>query len=214
MKNIFIKPIVITTALLTFITGCVKEDDFAIPTVKPILFTQNFETVGVGASSNIEIPIDLDGFTNVNTTGTRLFAGKSRDYNLYAEFSSFYSASNSVDNVWLITPSINMDNTQNEVFRLRYKLGKYNGSVASILVSQDYDGSGTIAAINNATWTNLNVLFPTFDTANFPEKFSSIKPIDFSSYTGNIHVAIRYTGSKSGGPTSTFQLDDIKIYEN
>ena len=31
------------TLSVTLLTGCVKEDDFAIPTLKPVLFLENFE---------------------------------------------------------------------------------------------------------------------------------------------------------------------------
>ena len=76
MKNIFIKPIVLITLITTVFTSCVKEDDFAIPTLKPVLFAENFEEITVGSGSN-EIAINLEGWINTNTSGTRVWSGKS-----------------------------------------------------------------------------------------------------------------------------------------
>ena len=195
---------------LTLFTSCVNEDDFDIPTLKPVVFSEDFESITTGSGSN-EVPVALDGWVNTNTTGPRVWAGKSFNGTKFAEFSSYYSTTSSDDDVWLITKTIDLSNSVNEVLSFSSINRFYNGSVLKVYISEDYDG--TIPGIDTATWTELNPILPTSSAQN-DLKISS-GPIDVSSFNGtNVRIAFRYQGSKAANPTTTFQLDDIKIYEN
>ena len=210
MKNIFIKPIVLIALMTLTFTSCVKEDDFAIPTLKPVVFTENFEEITAGSGSN-EIAIDLEGWINTNTSNTRVWSGKSFSGTKFAEFSSFYSAAGSTDDAWLITKSIDLSASDSKVISFSSVNRFYNGSVLKVYISEDYDG--TIPGIATATWNELNPTLPTSSAQNDVRVSSG--PMDISSYKGtNVRIAFRYQGSKSTNPTTTFQLDDIKIYEN
>lgn len=198
------------TLSITFFTSCVKDDDFAIPTLKPVFFNENFEDIAVGSGSN-EVAIDLEGWINTNTTGSRVWSGKSFSSNKFAEFSSFYSNAGTNDDVWLITSAIDLSSTTHKVLSFSSVNRYYNGSVLKVYISEDYDG--TIAGIPSATWIELNPILPTSSAQNDERVLSG--PMDLSSYNGtNVRIAFRYQGSKSSNPTTTFQLDDIKIYEN
>lgn len=210
MKNIFIKPIVVLTLTVAIFTSCVKEDDFAIPTLKPVLFAENFEEITAGSGST-EIAVNLDGWVNTNATGPRVWSGKTFSGNKFAEFSSFYSASGSSDDAWLITKGIDLSASDSKVLSFSSVNRFYNGGVLKVYISEDYDGS--IPGITTATWTELNPILPS-STAQNDVRISS-GPMDISSYVGtNVRIAFRYQGSKAANPTTTFQLDDIKIYEN
>lgn len=198
------------TLSLAVFTSCVKEDDFAIPTLKPVLFTENFEDITTGSGSN-EVAINLEGWINTNTSNTRVWSGKTFSSNKFAEFSSFYSASGTTDDAWLITKAIDLSTSNNKVLSFTSVNRFYNGSVLKVYISEDYDG--TIPGISTANWTELNPILPT-SSAQDDDRVSS-GPMDISSFMGtNVRIAFRYQGSKSSNPTTTFQLDDIKIYEN
>ena len=210
MKNIHIKSTVIITLLVTLFSSCVKEDDFAIPTLKPVVYAENFEGITVGSGSN-EIAINLENWINTNTTATRVWSGKSFSGSKFAEFSSFFSNAGTTDDAWLITSPIDLSVSTSKVMSFNSVNRFYNGSVLKVYISEDYDG--TIPGIATATWTQLNPILPASSTQN-DVKISS-GPMDISSYMGtNVRIAFRYQGSRSANPTTTFQLDDIKIYEN
>lgn len=198
------------TLSLAIFTSCVKEDDFAIPPIKPKLFTENFETITPGSGST-EIPIALDGWVNTNTVGTRIWSGKEFSNNKFAEFSSFYSASGSSDEAWLITKAIDLSVANSKSLSFTSVNRFYNGSVLKVYISEDYDG--TIPGIATATWTQLNPILPTSSAQNDVKVSSGA--MDISSYMGtSVRVAFKYEGSKASNPTTTFQLDNIQIYEN
>lgn len=198
------------TLSVTLLTGCVKEDDFAIPTLKPVLFLENFEDITVGTGSN-EVPINLEGWVNTNTIGPRVWSGKLFNNNKFAEFSSFFSVAGTNDDTWLITRSIDLSGSDSKVLSFSSVNRFYNGNVLKVYISEDYDG--TIPGIATANWTELNPTLPSSSAQNDVRIQSG--PMDISSYMGtNVRIAFRYQGSKSANPTTTFQLDDIRIYEN
>lgn len=210
MKNKFLKSVFLLAAVSVVLTSCVKEDDFAIPTLKSVFFLEDFESITNTGNNQF---IALEGWSNVSiNNGAERWEARSFDGNKYAQLSAFGTNETNM-NTWLISPAINLDETQNEAFAFIYKAAYYNGNAISVLISQDYDGSGTAAEINSASWTELEVSLPDYLTNAYPENFSNSGPIDVSSYSGNVYIAIRYIGS-SAGITTTYQIDDIKLYEN
>ena len=209
MKNIF-KVTLFFIFSLTLLSSCSKEDDYSIPPYNVILFSQNFETVEAGSGST-EIPIAFDGWINTNLTGTRNWIGKTFSNNKFAEFSSFYSPSGSSDDVWLITDKLDFTKTTNETLIFTSVNRFYVGAVFKVYVSENFDG--TIPNISTATWTELNPTIPTSSTQNDVSVPSG--QLDLSNFTGdNVRIAFRYQGSKTTGITTTFQLDNIKLFEN
>lgn len=210
MKNIF-KSTLFFVLGLTILTSCSKEDDYAIPPYKPVFFSENFETITAGSGST-EIPVAIDGWINTNLTNTaRSWSGKVFSNNKFAEFSSFYSASNATDDVWLITDKLDFTTTVNETLTFTSINRFYVGAVLKVYVSMDYDG--TIPGITTATWTELNPTIPTSAAQN--DVMIKSGQIDLSSFEGdNVRIAFRYQGKKSTGITTTYQLDNIKVFEN
>lgn len=212
MKNTFFKSIFLLTVAAATLTSCIKEDDFAIPALKTVFFLEDFESIPQANTGNNQF-IALEGWSNVSlNNGAERWEARSYDNNKYAQLSAFGTGETNM-NTWLISPAINLDETQNEAFAFTYKAAYYNGNAISVLVSQDYDGSGTAAAINSATWTELEVSLPDYLTNAYPDNFSNSGPINVSSFNGNVYIAIRYIGSSTGTST-TYQIDDIKLYEN
>ena len=205
MKNNFLR-IVLVFATLILVSSC-EEDKTDIAPFKPLIFSQNFEAEPYGSGST-EIPINITGWGNYNQIGTRKWIGKSFDNSVFAEFSSFYSAAGTTDETWLITSKLDLTKTTNETFVFTTKTRFANGAQLKALVSTNYNG--TQAGISTATWTELSALLPTAD-----DVATLSGNIDLSSYeSNNVYIAFKYIGSKAGGTTTTFQLDDIKLFEN
>lgn len=206
MKKI-IKSILLLSVALTF-SSCVSEDDTAIPSLKIPFFNEGFET------ATADQDISLEGWSNVSLNGGNN-VWKARYWSAdgtYAQLSAFGTGESNMD-TWLITPALNLDQTTNEALKFTYKAAHYNGQALSVWISMDYDGSNTAVAISNATWTDLNVTLPDYATSGYPSSFSHSNTIDISSFEGDVYVAFRYVGSSSG-VTTTYQIDDIKIFEN
>lgn len=206
MKIKFLKTIFLLALSTSALTSCVGDDDYAIPTVFSYAFNEGFETSTTGSGS-VEVPISLEGWVNYNATATRLWHARTFDDNIYAEFSSFYSATGTNDVAWLITPAIDLTASSGEMLSFTTKTRFTNGYPLTAFVSTDYDG--TTAGIATATWTPLTFTAP---TAN--DVFVGSGAIDISEYeSDNVRIAFKYTGSKAG-VTTTLQLDNIKITKN
>jgi len=123
--------------------------------------------------------------------------------------SAFGSGENAMD-TRLITPAINLDNSTAEFMRFGYKTGFANGVALSVWYSTDYNGLGTVAAVNAATWTQFPVTLGVQDTS-YASNFYSSGNIDLSGIDGNVYISLRYQGS-AVGITTTYQVDNIEIF--
>lgn len=203
MKKIFKLSLAILAIGLA--TGCTSDEELA--PYKPLFFSQTFETHPSGFGST-EVPIAIDGWTNYNTLGTRKWICKNFNNTNFAEFSSFYSATGTSDQTWLITSPIDFTVTENETLNFYVESRFSNGAELKVLVSTDFDG--TPAGIATATWTEVPVSLPTIDNV-----FVSSGLIDLSAYeSSTVYIAFKYIGSKAANKTTTFQIDNIKLFEN
>ena len=211
MKIKFLKTIFLLALSASTLTSCVGDDDYVIPTVYTYAFNEGFETSTTGSGS-VEVPIALDGWVNYNGStsspvSARLWHARTFSNNIYAEFSSFYSATGTNDVAWLITPELDLTATTGEVLSFVTKTRFANGYPLTVFISTDYDG--TTSGIATATWTPLAFTAPTTN-----DVFVSSGNIDLSSYeSDNVRIAFKYTGSKAG-VTTTLQLDNVKITKN
>lgn len=209
MKNIFLKSVFVLAASAGLLTSCVNEDDFDIPPVKQLILSEGFETSTTGSGSN-EVAISVEGWANYNTSSTRLWHARTYSSNKYAEFSSFYSAAGTNDTAWLVTPALDFSATSAETLSFETKIRFWQGAALTVLVSEDYDG--TPEGLATATWTELTPILPA--SVAQEETFLNSGNIDLSGYnSSNVRIAFKYTGSKAG-VTTTFQLDNIKVFEN
>jgi len=202
MKNIFLK---ITFAVFTLgaLSSC-NEDETDIPTVRPLLFNEDFPEDEI----NFNAVFDFAGWTNFNQAGSLKWIERDFNNSGYIQFSSFGSGQPS--NIgWAITPAINMDATTNEVFTFNSASNFVSDATnkLEVLISTNYDGTNVLAA----TWTPLSAVVADQTTNNYT--YIPSGEIDLSSYSGNIHIAFKVTGS--GTDTNLdglFQVDDVKVY--
>lgn len=205
MKNIFKLSIALLT--LGLAAGCTGDEVLA--PYKPVAFSQTFEGIeNVGVGRNIT----LEGWTNVSINGGKRWEARIFNDEKFAQLSAFNTGEANM-NTWLITPAVNFDLTSNETLIFDYLAGYYTGQAVSVLVSTDYDGTGTAAAVTAATWTDLQVALPDYLTTGYPLNFSHSAPIDLSGYNGNVYIGFRYLGSTTG-VTTTYEIDNIKLFEN
>ena len=180
------------------------------PRLSPI-FAENFESITSTGNNQF---IALPGWSNVSMNGgaekweARVFSN-----NRYAQFSPFglTPAENNVD-TRLITPGINLDNSTDEFLRFGSKIGFANGEAVTVWASTDYNGGGTVADVNAATWVQLDATFAA-QTQSYPTNYTSSGNVDVSGFSGTVYISFRYVGG-TNGITSTYQIDNIEVYGN
>jgi hypothetical protein len=155
--------------------------------------------------------LNIPNWTNVATVGTKLWQEKTFSGNGYAELSSFGST-NAVNESWLVSPAIDMNSHTGEV--LIFKVAQHHLDVDSPLNSlKVYVSTNFTGNVTTATWTQVTVALPTQATPWY--QFVSSGGIDLSSYTGNINVAFKFTGSGTNLTLDgAFQVDDFKVFGN
>jgi Family of unknown function (DUF5689) len=175
----------------------------------PAFFKEDFEGVASTGSNQF---VNLSGWSNVSINGgSELWEARLFSANKYAQMSAFGISEPNVD-TRLITPSIDLSGTSALKFmKFNYKTGFANGIALTVWYSSNYNGSGTVAAVNAATWTKIDLPINVQDTS-FSSSFYTVL-VDLSQISGNVHFAFKYVGS-STGITTTYQVDNIEVYKN
>lgn len=202
MKNL--KKILLIALPILVLSGCSSDNDYETASFTPLVFTENFPATD-GLDNTI---LDLEGWTNIAQTGTVVWKNQIYGGNGYAEFSS-YQAADLVSVGWLISPSINMDEHAGEklVFQSSQSYVSSVNNKLEVLVSTDFDGTN----LSTATWTPITAKLPTIDATYF--EFMESGVIDLSSYTGNLHVGFKVTGSGSNTSLDgSYQIDNVRVY--
>jgi len=216
------------------VTSCVTEDDYVTPTYndKVIItrnspFVEDFQAASYGSGAN-EVAVNLPWWINTNLTSSaeKLWHVRriANPHNRWAEFSSFYSQSGEEynDEAWLITPSIVLGSS-NYFLSFDYQIRFYNYDNLAVYISRDFD-SVVIESddenyiptneerIEEATWEQINVNFPSGQTN---DQFVPSGNINLSEYNNStVRIAFKYVGSKAANQTTTYQIDNITIFEN
>ncbi len=117
-----------------------------------------------------------------------------------AKMSGYYQQSY-VNEDWLISPPLNLDNYENEVLKFYNAVG-YVGPALECKISENYDGGGNPYS---ATWTN-----EAFTLATGFFEWTESGEIDLSGYVGSsVYVAFRYTSTNL--ESATWEIDNIEI---
>ena len=165
-----------------------------------ILFSEDFESYSVNE-------INLPGWTNVNVNGGgNLFKVKSYQGNNFMKCSAYNSGEDPLE-VWLITPPINLDNSDGEELSFKTLTGYNNGQALTVFVSTDFDGTD----INGATWLLVDTTLADGPSSGYGNWVDG--SADISCLNGNVYVAFRYKGGENG-ITTTFEIDDVKVSAN
>jgi len=164
-------------------------------------FSENFETLPNGPN------IYLTGWLNMAEAGSVLWHSERYKGNTYAEFSPYHSKEQS--NIgWLITPPIDMDIYSNEYMIFETAQHHFDNATLEVFISNDFDGNE--ADFLKANWIKVNAVLAS--KTDPPYKFISSGKIDISSYSGEIYIAFKYTGSGSTKSDGGFFVDNIKVF--
>ncbi len=171
-----------------------------IPTPVNLPLTEGFDSCSP-APSGWQI-VDVDGDT------TRSW----RCVNSLAEANNFGGQLPADD--WLITPPLNLASVSNPALNFRNESFFSDNGIPfpqlSVLYSTNYNGAGTPAAVNAATWTALTI--PNVSTGTFVDAGEiSLAGIPSS---GPVYIAFRYRSSGTGsGSASRWRVDSVGIAE-
>jgi len=203
MISIPFKTILLLIAVLTFLVSCSKDSDIVIPTLKPMLFTEDF-TYSVSENS-----FAAKGWLLYAEAGTKNWTEAAYSGDAYAEFTSYQSGEAS--NIgWLISPSIKLDN--NKASKLLFQIAQAYVSSSensiTVLIASNFDGNS--ATVLSANWIPLAFKHPTL---NYDTNFEYVNSeVDLSNYAGNINIAFRVQGSGTNTALNgTYQLDNIRV---
>ena len=156
--------------------------------------------------NSIEEYVDA-GWTNVSASGgSEVWEIGNFDNNNYAQVSGFSSGEDVLD-IWLVTPPIDMDSTTEEELMFNIQAAFDNGTILSVLVSNDFTGD-----VTTANWNLVDAMIPQGPENGFGD-FVPAGPINLSCIDGMMNIAFRYQGSD---PTATtrYHVDDIVITGN
>lgn len=146
-------------------------------------------------------PVNLDGWTNVSTTGVNVWTKNSFNGNGFAQATGFQASDAEVDS-WLVTPEIDLSETSMLSFESAVAFYVQDG--LSVHFSEDFNGD-----VNSATWTDVPCTLAGATNENFEWVESGM--IDLNTLaTSNGHIAFRYRGDNTSN-TSTFRIDNVLV---
>ncbi len=169
----------------------------------------NFKLTQDFNSASPAFPITVGGWQSIAQTGTRNWLGQSSSMSgathYYAEMNADGSGSNNT--AWLISPQVNLAGMVSKTlfFQTAYNTWTGNGAL-EVLISTNFNGTD----VTSANWTPVSgarIVLQT-DVAN---TWVGSGNIDINQYTGNIHLAFKYT-SAGGAAATAFRVDNVKIY--
>lgn len=154
------------------------------------------------------------GWKNIAETGDQFFQVSTTLHNQYAEISAFATGKPALVS-WLITPTVNLANSANEILSFETRDGFDNGAVLQVLVSTNYDGGNTPW---KAKWTALKALVSKGTVSSVAAQWVYSGDISLSGFSGKITLAFRYEGADPPNTndlrTTRFQLDNIRLRGN
>ncbi|GEQ84711.1 hypothetical protein ULMS_02190 [Patiriisocius marinistellae] len=164
-------------------------------------FSENFE-----AFNAIE-DYEAAGWTNVNVgDGSLVWEIGNFSNSNYAQISGFNSGEDDIQ-AWLVTPSIDMDNTIEEELNFNIQAAFDNGLILSVLVSTNFTGD-----VTTADWSPLDANIPVGPASGFGD-FTPAGPINVSCIDGTVNFAFLYEGNDPDASTR-YHIDDIVLTGN
>lgn len=169
--------------------GSPPEDE-ATTANTAVILSEDFESQTLGVFTEYSVSGEQTWFTDVYSN------------NYFAKMSGYSGGDFIVNEDWLISPPINMDNYLNEVLQF-YTACNYTGPSITVHVSTDYDGESDP---NTANWTYL-------EEANLSPgnwEWVSSGEVDISEFDGTeVYIAFLFTSTDTD--SKTWEIDDIVI---
>ncbi|GIV32176.1 MAG: hypothetical protein KatS3mg030_478 [Saprospiraceae bacterium] len=146
--------------------------------------------------------VELNGWTNIATKGTRLWIYKVFDNNVYVQATAF-NDSNPEMECWLITPGIVIDAPKVLTFDSAKAFWTHDG--LSVWISTDF-----VCDPNLATWQPLQATLANQSTPD--HEWVASGDIDLSPWQGEtVFIGFKYVGSSTSGLTTSFRIDNVVV---
>ena len=173
--------------------------DNPLSDTKDVLFYENFERF---VSTR---DIEKMGWQNVNVNfGNGRFRKRSKKENTFLQISA-YDSNEYVMEVWLVSPTIDLDISEDELLTFDTRATFEKGSLLTCWISRDFKNN-----VKDATWEQLDVEISVGTGDGTNDLFKNSGSVRLDCIDGNIRLAFRYLGSDPGLST-TYDLDNILI---
>lgn len=149
--------------------------------------------------------INVNGWVTIAEAGSRKWVGRVHNGDRYAQTGAHGSGESS-NIAWLITPAINIDGFSFVTLNFQTAFEHWVHLGLSAHISTDFDGTN-VAAANWVELSNANIAT---DGDGFHNWINSGN-INLSTYSGDIYIGFRYEGSGTGGQTTTYRVNNVKV---
>ncbi|SDK08409.1 Kelch repeat-containing protein [Flavobacterium noncentrifugens] len=172
-------------------------------------YTENFQTVETTGN------LVLADWINVVEVGTKFFQGKYFGTNKYAQISAFDSNAinqESLNISWLISPPYSKTattETTNTFLSFNTKDGYNNGATLQAYIITNWTGN-----IETSTKFLLPARIASGTTSGYAVNFTSSDAISLEDYPDNFRIAYKYIGGYAPEATTTYQIDNVRIYSS
>ena len=166
---------------------------------------ENFESVTLNSN------IALTDWINVAETGTKLYKGKQFTANKYAEISAFESVvanQESSNKAWLISNPLTALSTNQVFLNFDTKDGFNNGATLEPYLITNWTGD-----ITTSTKTLLFGNIASGTTTGYAAYFTNSGNILLNGDLSNFIIGFKYTGGYSPVKTTTYQIDNVRVFK-
>lgn len=166
-----------------------------------VIFEENFE----GVTSNTTL--NSRGWTNVNVSGgEKKFTPTLSSGNRILRISAYNTVESPLE-AWLVTPAIDLNNSEMELLSFDILSSYDKGLILEVFITQDFTGTP-----QDTEWIELDANIPLGPSNSNSTIFKNSK-IDISCLDGEIWIGFRYLGS-TYDKTTTYDLDNIRVTGN
>ncbi len=166
-----------------------------------ILLEENFD----GVTSNTTL--NSRGWTNINVSGgEKKFTPTLSAGNRVLRISAYNTIESPLE-AWLVTPEINLDETNMEVLIFDMLSSYDNGLFMKVFITSDFTGDP-----RTSHWIELDANIPLGPSGSNSNIFRESK-IDISCLEGEVWIGFRYLGA-APDKTTTYDLDNIRVIGN
>ncbi len=185
----------------------VAQDDETTPNkqITPVLV--NLYTIRPpDVISSADFDTSLSPFTQVSLTGDAVWDMYTiTTENKCAKMSGNVSSVNYENLDYLISPEINLE--ASELNKLSFITAKnYTGPALKVMISTNFSGAYTAAAVTAATWTDITANF-TYSTGSFT--FVTSGEFSLSAYSGKAYIAFVFESSTT--QSATWEVDNFLV---
>ncbi len=166
------------------------------------LLEENFESTATNTTIN-----GINGWETVMEAGSKDWVGGSYGGTRFAKMSAYNSGDASML-TWLISPEIDLTGLSSVSLSFLTLEGYDNGAQLKVYYSTDYAGDGNP---QDANWNELTADIAGGTSSGYAAAWTPSGDVDLSQIGTKVHLAWKYIGSDSGGQTTTFEVDNIKV---